>query len=156
MPRQWIRPITWISLAAFFLANTPGAVVAAARLLSSEPGHSHACRHACCHCCYHEGTPESDCATEETSASQCDGTQSETRFVSKNLTTASEEHHGPPCQSCPCSTGACGHCSVAKVLCCLNGVLLGFPAPCLGQNLAEIPLFFPPAHCSKLIRPPIA
>jgi hypothetical protein len=156
MPRHWLRLVTWVSLVAFLITNTPGVLVGAAHLLGAESRHGRACQHACCHACCHEGIPKPDCTAEETSPCTRSGSDSESHTLALSQGTAADEHDRSPCQSCPCSTGGCAHCSVAKAPCCLPGTLLGIPSPCFGQNLTEVPVFFPPAHPGELLRPPIA
>src|SRR5262249_10842948 len=118
--------------------------------------HGHACQHDCCHSCCHESVPESGCTASETSPCTCSRCDAESHSPAIFQGTATDDHSGSPCQPCPCSTGGCAHCSVAKVPCSLSGTLLGIPAPCFGQHPAEIPLLLPSAHRGELIRPPIA
>lgn len=48
------------------------------------------------------------------------------------------------------------YCNVAKVPCCASAAAVTVCLPCLGQNLCEDALLFPPPHAGKLIRPPRA
>ena len=154
MPRHWLRLVTWVSLAAFLLTNTPGALVAAAHLLG-RPRHGHTCQHGCCQSCGHEATPGPGCGTEETAPCTIAGADSESHIPALVQAAASQERDGSPCQSCPCSNGGCAHCSVTKVPCCFSGQALLAPALCLG-HLAEVPPLCPQPYCGELIRPPIA
>src|SRR5207245_67950 len=137
MPRHWLRLVTWVSLVTFLLTNTPGALVAAAQMLGGRPCHGHACQHVCCHSCGHEATPESGCTAVETAPCTTDSADSESPIPALVQAVASQERDSSPCQSCPCSTGGCAHCSITKVPCCFSGLALLTPALCLGQNLAE-------------------
>src|SRR5229473_3402041 len=116
MRRHWPPLVTWVSLAAFLLANTPGALVAAAYLLGGRPRHGHACQHVCCHSCGHEAA--SGCTAGETTPYTTDSADSESHISPLVQVVPSQECDSSPCQSCPCSTGSCGHCGITKVPCC--------------------------------------
>ncbi len=155
MRRRWLRPVTWISLLAFPFGNMPGTLVGASHLLAAGSGHSRTCHDSGCRCCCPECLPDCDGTTGEISFSCTTGSPLQYGFAAQALTAASPDRDHVPCHSCPCSTGDCPHCNVANIPCWAAGIPHGIPDLCLGQHLAEIPLFFPSAHCGKLIRPPI-
>src|SRR5690242_15374315 len=66
MSRHGRRLVIWLTLAAFLLTNTPGALVAAVQLLGTNPRQHYACQHTCCHACCDADAPESGCMARET------------------------------------------------------------------------------------------
>jgi hypothetical protein len=176
MPHKWLRLISWVSLAAYFLANTPAAnVLGAPFRVALPPG-----RHVCQRC---GGQPLeaaenlgawSASATPKALSCKCCARLrrqvpnttpqglSDQRDECVSNTCCPAESSNPCCPCCPTDPagpccpcpGGCAFCSVAKVPCLGPLTLSPAPASGLGESLAETPLLYFPPPCAELIRPP--
>lgn len=150
MHRPWLRLVSYLSLAAFLLANQPAAMTAFVR--GGGPGHVHEHSPDCWHCsCLKQETAVepsacdcAECCSEAPAGSSLDPSQP-----------ASTSHDHSSCPCCPCP-GGCAYCSVAKVPCCHARVAVGELILSLEEGCAESTMLLPPAHSGKLIRPPKA
>jgi hypothetical protein len=160
MRRNWLRPITCVSLVAFFVANshvgTAFAIwmavkpAAAEQVSYYEPLHSLSLNQL----------------ETEASASSCHSTQHSERTFEPDEVQKDRGHEpcGPSCPDCPkephgpqCPCpGGCAICNPAKVPCLAHTPCLTSLAPSLSDNLPEATSIYTAPCAGRLIRPPRA
>lgn len=159
MRRRWLRPITFVSLAAFLAANSHiGATVAALSALQvrffSAPAHDHA-----------RPSKESG-ASAATPCRHSGHTPSwhfETAGVADNCghvprsPSCPDCPKGPDSPSGPCSShDGCAMCNAAKVPCLTHTISITTSASCLSEALPEPTSCYRSPLAGRVIRPPRA
>jgi hypothetical protein len=178
MPRQRLHLISWISLAAYFVANTPTALVLGAPAwvdLAPEcqacqtcgrqpPGAANHLGPRCtptaprvrgCKCCarLRHQVPNTTPQGPQDHRHECGGDPCLGSPAESSNPSCPGCPEDPSCPCCPCP-GGCAFCSVAKVP-CLSPLTFSLAATFgSGERLAEKSLLYFPPPSAKLIRPP--
>lgn len=168
VPRSCLRLVACLSMAAYFIANTPALPALGARAPAIRSLHGDASRALVARANSPSATrPCPHCAKPRCLAG---------KVVSPNVPVCSQSSFtgscpccpnsppdlpcpccpkGPDGRSCPCP-GGCAFCTPAKVPCPGHSAERPRPGPCLGETVGETcPPYIPPFK-GKLIRPPRA